>query len=89
MRLSILRPEVGEGVVHAFRRVGPAETEQRYRLRGVDPAGSYKLTDLDRGSLGVASGKILMDQGLVVPIGSRPGSAVILIHGSKTKPGRS
>ena len=72
------RPEKGDGVVQAFRRAkcdGPAMT---FRLRGLDPAGQYEVTDLDAATPAKASGKELMEKGLAVVIKGQPGAAVIV-----------
>src|ERR1035437_4961407 len=41
------RPEAGRGVVQAFRRESSSYETARFKLRGLDPAASYRFTDLD------------------------------------------
>jgi len=59
-------------VVQAFRRANCADKVQTYRLRGLDPAATYILTDFDREGAPRATGKDLMEKGLAVEIPDRP-----------------
>ena len=43
-----------------------------FRLRGLDPAGQYEVTDLDAATPAKASGKELMEKGLAVVIKGQP-----------------
>ena len=72
------RPEQGDGVVQAFRRADCAEAAQTYRLRGLDPAATYELTNLDVEGTVKTSGAELMEKGLTVEIKDKPGAAVIV-----------
>jgi hypothetical protein len=48
------------------------------KLRGLDPAARYLITDLDRpGGPQGTTGRELMDSGITLAISSRPGSAVL------------
>lgn len=71
------RPEQHDGVIQAFRRGQCAASTKTLRLSGLDPTASYELTDFDAESPTRASGKDLMDQGLVVEVKGQPGAAVI------------
>jgi alpha-galactosidase len=71
------RPEPGNGVVQAFRRGKSEEPTKTLRLSGLDPAAQYELTDFDIEGTTRASGKVLMEKGLVVALKSKPGAAVI------------
>lgn len=72
------RPEQGDGVVQAFRRVNCAEQTTIFRLKGLDPAGQYEVTDFDEeGSVRIL-GEDLMEKGLVVEIREKPGAVVIM-----------
>jgi alpha-galactosidase len=71
------RPEAGEGVVQAFRRADCGASTARLRLRGLDPAAVYTLTDFDAAGTRGISGRELMAGGLVVVIKNRPGAAII------------
>jgi alpha-galactosidase len=67
-------------VVQAFFRdennnqVEPAKT---LRLRGLDPAAMYQVTDLDAATPSTISGSHLMHEGLQVKFLTKPGAAVI------------
>jgi alpha-galactosidase len=71
------RPDLGEGMVQAFRRQDCAGSVERYRLIGLDPDASYALTDLDSGVGPEATGRELMEGGLEVTVTGRPGAAVV------------
>ena len=71
------RPEVGEGVVQAFRRADCIYEAARLKLRGLDPDADYTISDLDASGSLKRSGRELMTRGLRVQISDRPGSAVI------------
>ena len=70
-------PEAGEGFVEIFRRSkSPAETEI-FRLRGLDPAARYEITNLDDGSKEELSGKELLNGGIRIHLDHVPDSAFI------------
>ncbi len=71
------RPEQGDGMIQAFRRDANDETSRTFRLRGLDPAARYTITDLDLGTSQTLPGKVLEEQGLTVKIADRPGSALL------------
>jgi alpha-galactosidase len=72
------RPEQGDGMVQAFRRDNNAEPSKNLRLRGLDPAARYEVTDLDAQKPNTTSGKELMQQGLHVEINAARGAAIIV-----------
>ncbi len=71
------RPEVGTGVVQAFRRPRSVYESARLKLRGLEEAANYTVTDLDSGAVRTASGRELMHDGLLVTMKDQPGSAVV------------
>lgn len=72
------RPELGEGVVHAFRRPGNnSPSEQHLRLKGLDPDATYTLTDFDNPETSSQSGRKIMERGLEVRLPKSPGAALI------------
>ena len=78
------RPEQGRGVVQAFRRPQSLYETARFKLRGLEPDARYALTNFDvPGSTG-ATGRELMERGLLAPIGEQPG-AVIITYSRKPK----
>jgi len=83
------RPEVGDGMVQAFRRHNSPYETSRYHLRGLDPKEDYALSDVDNGKSRQYTGRELMEEGLVVQIPDKP-SAVILtytkVENRSTKP---
>jgi alpha-galactosidase len=70
-------PERGEGVVQAFRRSESPYETLRVKLHDLDANAVYTLTNLDDPNSATATGRDLMEKGLLVPITSAPGSAVI------------
>ncbi len=71
------RPDLGEGIVQVFRRGKSVYESVRLQLRGVDPKATYVVTDADEGKPRRMTGESLMEPGLLVKIGSRPGSALV------------
>jgi alpha-galactosidase len=71
-------PEEGGGVVQAFRRAESPDVLAEFRLRGLDPAATYEVTNFDVEGSTMAFGAKLMEKGLTVEIKDKPGAAVIL-----------
>jgi len=66
------RPDLGQGVVQAFRRSEcPTETIP-LRLRGLSSDGTYVVTDLDSSVASTATGSDLMGRGLTISTQARP-----------------
>lgn len=72
------QPENGKGMVQAFRRPECVYPTASLLLRGLEPAASYRITDIDTASVQTLSGKALMEEGLAVTVTKRPGAAVLL-----------
>jgi alpha-galactosidase len=72
------RPEQGDGMVQAFRRDEDDESTKDLRLRGLDPAATYEVTDLDAKTPTTTSGKDLMQRGLHVEIKEKRGAVIIV-----------
>jgi alpha-galactosidase len=72
------RPEDGDGMVQAFRREESDEAAKDLRLRGIDPAATYEVTDLDAKTPTTVSGKDLMQHGLHVEIAGKRGAVIIV-----------
>lgn len=79
------RPEQGDGLVQAFRRPQNPQPARRLRLRGLDPAARYELTDLDAAAPRQMAGKELIQQGLPVEIKDKPGAVVISYALTRTR----
>lgn len=71
------RPEVGEGVVQAFRRTESVYETARLRLQGLDPDATYRVKDLDKESSMELPGRELLEKGLAVTLTDRPDAAVL------------
>ncbi|MCX6030509.1 MAG: alpha-galactosidase [Chloroflexi bacterium] len=72
------QPEAGAGMVQAFRREKSAEAVQTFRLRGLDPAASYDVTNFDANSPAKITGQELLERGLTMEVKDLPGSALII-----------
>lgn len=72
------RPEEADGMVQAFRRDEDPEPAKDLRLRGLDPAATYEVTDLDVKTPARMSGRELMQRGLHVEIKEKRGAALII-----------
>ena len=66
------RPDLGEGIVQAFRREEVEQTTASFRLHGLDPAANYEMTDVDTGQITRTRGRALMEQGWAVTTTARP-----------------
>ncbi len=74
------RPESGDGMVQAFRRSESCYRSAELRLRGLDPAANYVMTDLDSKQSRQINGSELMNKGLVVKMTRSPQAVVITYH---------
>jgi alpha-galactosidase len=72
------RSEQGDGMVQAFRRDQSHDRAYEYRLRGLDPSATYKVSDLDGKITTTISGAVLMQKGLHVEIADAPGATIII-----------
>ncbi|MBP6962846.1 MAG: alpha-galactosidase [Armatimonadetes bacterium] len=72
------RPDLGAGMVQAFRRPNSAYESARFRLQGLDPAARYAVTDLDSKETVELTGKELMENGWLVTLKKQPEAAVIV-----------
>ena len=73
------RPELGEGVVQAFRRAECDRESARLKLRGLVAEAQYVVTDLDSGQTQSIAGGQILEKGLAVIAPSRP-SAPVLVY---------
>jgi alpha-galactosidase len=79
------RPEVGEGVVQAFRRVDNGESTGIFKLRGLNSRAHYRVQDLDETTTQELTGRELMDRGLAITIAAKPGAVVLSYHKIQNK----
>jgi alpha-galactosidase len=72
------RPDLGEGMILAMRRQDSPFTQMRAVLQGLDPNATYEVESKDTGQVYAESGGLLMENGLTVEIGDKPGSALLV-----------
>ena len=73
------RPDLGEGLVQAFRRKDSAYETARFKLRGLSATARYSVTDLDHPEVDrTLSGEELMSRGFAVTVDAQPAAAVYL-----------
>jgi alpha-galactosidase len=72
------RPELGEGVVQAFRHKDSPFFGRELKLRGLLADATYELIEFDNPERPRMPGRELMEQGLPVTIEEGPGAAVIV-----------
>ncbi len=70
------RPDLGQGVIQAFRRGAPNDAII-VKPRGLEPDSRYTVTERDRGKTNVSLGSDIMAQGLVVTLPQTTSSALI------------
>ncbi len=70
------RPDLGEGMIVAFRRQASPFSRWEAAARALDADADYELTSWDGQAGRLLSGKALMDGGLVVTVDEKPGSAL-------------
>jgi alpha-galactosidase len=71
------RPDLGEGLVQAFRRDHSFYESARFRLRGLESNARYQVKNADTPELTQISGSELMDKGLLIGIAQHPGASII------------
>ena len=72
------RPEAGRGVVQAFRHDQSSYTTAHFKLRGLDPAARYRLTDIDAPSAPREfTGHDLMEAGVDITVPEKPGAVIL------------
>jgi alpha-galactosidase len=77
------RPEQGDGMLQIFRRDESDVMTQNLRLRGLDPAATYEVTDLDTKLPRTISGRDLLQQGLHVEIKQKRDAAIVIYKKSR------
>jgi len=71
------RPDLGEGMVMAFRRTNAPQKTTVVRLRGLVAGHTYVLQDAYSGTERTFTGRALAEQGVPLEISTAPGSALI------------
>jgi alpha-galactosidase len=78
-------PEIGEGMVQAFRRENSSQESIKLYPKALDADATYTMNNLDTSASDEMTGKELMENGFVVNIKSQPGSAIIVYKKSISK----
>ena len=72
------RPDLGTGVVQAFRRPMSPFTAARFPLHGLDPKANYVVTDLDApNEKKTLSGQALIETGVDVIMKDLPAASIV------------
>jgi alpha-galactosidase len=76
-------PDQRKGMVQVFRRAGSNYEAARFKLRNLDPAAAYVVTDLDRpAEPQQLSGRELLERGLPVSVPEQPSARIITYQAS-------
>jgi alpha-galactosidase len=79
------RQDGDTGVIQAFRRETSPFPTAVLKLRGLDPAAHYSVTNLDSSQATEYTGKVLMEEGLPVTLQSQPASALLTYKRSASR----
>jgi len=71
------RPDLGEGLVQAFRRMESPEDSAVFKLRGLDEQAPYRVLNLDVNKSQEFTGHELMEEGLKLHVARQLGSILI------------
>ena len=74
------RPDLGEGLVQAFRRPDSLCESATLPLRGLDPDARYTISNRDMPETTVLTGKDLMEKGITVTAPQKPAALVLTYH---------
>jgi alpha-galactosidase len=74
------RPDLGSGIIQAFRRPDNKYATKSFRLRGLDPAAKYDLVNFDASGASVYSGQMLMETGVKISLPVSPSAALLEYH---------
>ncbi len=72
------RPDLGQGLVQAFRRPDCPYERARVCLKGLEADAMYEVADFDTADVQTLSGKELMAPGLAVTISERPKARILV-----------
>jgi len=77
------QPELGQGMVQAFRRPESDFYGCHFRLRRLEPAAQYEVHNLDQPDTVSMTGRELMEAGVEIAVKQRPGAAVVVYRHAK------
>ncbi|MHB0961296.1 MAG: alpha-galactosidase [Pirellulaceae bacterium] len=72
------RPDLGEGMVMAFRRPDSLTERAAYRLQGLKAEANYSVVDRDDPEPQTIAGQDLIEHGLAIRLLSKPASSLIV-----------
>ena len=72
------RPDLGAGVVLAFRRPRSPLVQAVLPLKGLEAESQYEFRDVDGGALSLLSGKECMERGLRVEMPDKPAARLLI-----------
>ncbi|HPS02009.1 MAG TPA: GH36 C-terminal domain-containing protein, partial [Candidatus Sumerlaeota bacterium] len=78
MAYQLDTPEKNQGLIVALRRPQSRYEVARLPLHELDPAATYRVTNLDTHEETKATGQELLEQGLRVSISEKPGSTLLI-----------
>jgi alpha-galactosidase len=77
-------PEARKGMVQVFRRAGSNYESARLKLRNLDPAASYLVTDLDQPAAPQKlTGRGLLERGLLISAPQQPSARILTYETAK------
>jgi alpha-galactosidase len=71
------RPDLGAGLIQAFRRPDCPYVSAQYKLRSLEPDARYLVSDWDAAGTRQITGRELMENGLLIAIRAQPGAALL------------
>jgi alpha-galactosidase len=71
------RPDLGAGMVQAFRRAESPYEAARLKLRGLEADAQYQVANLDAPGATRMTGRELMEKGVRVTVAQRPGAGIV------------
>ena len=71
------RPDLGEGIVQAFRRGKSLYETAKFSLKGLEPGAVYQLTNPDVAGTTEMTGRKLLETGLPIAIKPQPGAVIV------------
>jgi len=71
------RPDLGEGIVQAFRRPQSPYVSARFKLRGLDMNATYEVMDMDVQQSRTVMGRELAEEGILVTVNENPGAVIV------------
>ena len=78
MAYQLNRAEAGQGLIVSLRRPESPYESCRFPLRDLEVSANYSVANLDTGEEEQKSGRELMEKGLRISIGKKPGSALFI-----------